>query len=598
MSIAGFVPQFAGRAATASVRARPKVVLSSAAVVAVACFTVVVASDVLVYTGWFAVFSAYNVLAFATAGSLWLSVRPQSRVGPLLLLLAGLTAVQSLQGASSSLPFSIGVLADPLSVLLAWYLLLTFPASRLTRPAAALLTLGFAALAVGFAPWFFLSRTVAGGTPLARCTPDCPTNALMIADHPAAAARFGTTEEILAVAFCVGFLLLVGVRLLVATPPRRRVVAAVYAVGAFWTAALGVNQVAAYLVVTDARLYETVGWVLTAARVALPLVFVLALLLAQVFAGRAVETMLVRERLRSGAGELERAARQALGDPTTTLALRPADGNGWTDVAGTPVGDAQAGPNRSSRLLGRDGRVLAELRYDGALDADTAVLDAVAEAILFSLERRSADFEVDRRHDDVAAARMAERRRLEQNLHDTAQQRLLALKIRMALASERLARDPAGADETVASFGGDVDAAIDEIRTIARGLYPPTLASGGLGPALAEAVARHPHVRLARNAVRRHPREVEEAIFFSTLEALQNALKHGGPNADIVVSIWEQDDSLRFEVRDTGHGFDPADQKPEGGLAGVEERLRALTGTLAVTSEPGHGTQVNGAVPV
>jgi hypothetical protein len=215
---------------------RPRFVLPAAVLLAGGAASVVLAGDVLLRPGWFALFSAYNILAFAAAAVLWVRMRPQSRLGFMLLGVTALVAIQSLQGSSSPLAFSIGVLADPFMVLLLWYALIAFPSSKLTPVAKAVYALAPIGVVVGFAPWFFLSPHVSGGTPLARCTAACPTNALTVADRPDVAGRFGTLEEVLAVAFAVLFLALICVRIGVATRPRRRVLAPVYVVTAFWLA--------------------------------------------------------------------------------------------------------------------------------------------------------------------------------------------------------------------------------------------------------------------------------------------------------------------------------------------------------------------------
>jgi hypothetical protein len=253
-----------------------------------------VAGGVLVRPGWFAVFAAYNVVAFAGVGLLWRRRRPLSHVGLVLLLLAVALAVVSLQGTSWSLGFSVGVLFDPIAALLAWYLLLSYPAVRLTRAARATFGLGAAAVVVALVPWFFLSPAIARATPLARCTAEFPTNALMIANRPDVAGHFGTVEEVFRVLFAIAFVALLVCRLVVATRPRRGTLAPVYVVACAWITAFGFFGALRYLVVTEQRVWDTLGWFLTGTRVVLPLSFGLALLLAQTYAGRSLATMMQR----------------------------------------------------------------------------------------------------------------------------------------------------------------------------------------------------------------------------------------------------------------------------------------------------------------
>jgi signal transduction histidine kinase len=578
---------------------RPWPVGIAAAVAAVGTSALTVAGDVLVRPGWFALFAAYNVLAFTAVGLLWRRRRPGSRVGLLLLLLAAVLAVVALQGASSSLAFSIGVLFDPVSALLAWFLVLTYPAARLTRGAAATLGLAVGVVAVGFAPWFFLSPTVAGATPLARCTEGCPENALMLVNRPDVAGHFATVEEIFRVVFAAAFVSLLVARLAHATRPRRRVLAPVYVVASCWIAVFGVFGAIRYLAVTEVRVWDTLGWFLTGARVALPLAFLLALVLAQLYAGRSLATMMLRLQAQPSPAELEHAAGEALGDPGLRLAVWRSGSEDWADVDGAPIVPAAAGPGRRWRELRSGGEPLAALGHDAALDDDPELTDAVATAVALSFDRSRTDSERQRILSELEASRRriatasaTERRRIERDLHDSAQQQLVALRIHLDRASERLGRDA-----ELERVGEGLEQALDEIRAIAHGAYPSVLRDFGLGAALTDAARSESRARVRVGRLERYSDEVEAAVYFSALEALQNASKHCPPRARITVEVWEDSGEVRFEVRDDGPGFDPASASGAGGLVGIRDRLAAAGGSLEIHSQPGHGARVAGAVP-
>jgi signal transduction histidine kinase len=579
--------------------ARPWPVASAAVLAAAATAALTVSAGVLARPGWFALFAAYNVLAFAGVGLLWRGRRPQSHVGLSLLLLAALLAVVSLQGTSWSLGFSVGVLFDAISALLAWYLVLSYPSVRLTRAAAATFGLGVATVVVGFVPWFFLSPTIAGATPLARCTAQCPTNALMVANRPEVASHFGTVEAIFRVLFALAFVALLTARLVSATSPRRRVLAPVYVVACAWITAFGVFGAVRYLVVTETRVWDTLGWFLTGARVALPLAFALALVLAQTFAGRSLATMMQRLQAQPAPAELERAAGEALGDQGLRLALRQTGSEGWADVDGEPIVPAAAEAGRSWRALGSNAQPIAALGYDAALDDDPELLDAVGTAVLLGFERSRTDSErrlilselqASRRR--IATASATERRRIERDLHDSAQQQLVALRIHLDRASERLGRDA-----ELERVGEGLGQALDEIRAIAHGAYPAVLRDFGVGAGVTEAARSDGRVRVKVGRLGRHSEDVEAALYFSALEALQNASKHCHAGSRIVVEVWEDGDEVRFEVRDDGPGFDPSNAPDGGGLVGMRDRLAAAGGTVEIHSAPGHGTRVSGAVP-
>jgi signal transduction histidine kinase len=196
----------------------------------------------------------------------------------------------------------------------------------------------------------------------------------------------------------------------------------------------------------------------------------------------------------------------------------------------------------------------------------------------------------------LVSAQDAERRRLERNLHDGAQQHLVALKVKLALAA-RQAEEP-GLKETLASLQADSEEAIEALRELARGIYPPLLAEQGLAAAL-EAQARKAQLRVTIEADRlaRYPQELEAAVYFCCLEALQNVAKYAQAS-QAVVRLQEEEGELRFSVADDGVGFDPQLTGRGSGLQNMSDRLEALGGRLELESAPGAGTRVSGRLPV
>jgi signal transduction histidine kinase len=192
----------------------------------------------------------------------------------------------------------------------------------------------------------------------------------------------------------------------------------------------------------------------------------------------------------------------------------------------------------------------------------------------------------------------ADRQRIERDLHDGIQQRLTGLRIRLAVAADGFqARGDTDASAALNRFGDEVQEAIEEIRAFARGVYPELLASMGLGAALASAsrYAAAPVTVSARGIRRRRP-EVENAVYFTCLAAIDNAAKHAGP-AQISVHLWDTAHALQFTVCDTGCGFDLSRTPAGAGLTNMRDRITALGGTLTVDSSPAHGTRLHGSVP-
>jgi len=201
-------------------------------------------------------------------------------------------------------------------------------------------------------------------------------------------------------------------------------------------------------------------------------------------------------------------------------------------------------------------------------------------------------------HRRLVKAQDQERRRLERNIHDGAQQQLVALSVKTRLARDLTPRDPAKAAEMLTQIDGEIQTALEDLRDLARGIYPPLLADKGLEAAL-DAQARRSAVPISVRAdgVGRYPPEVEAAVYFSCLEALQNVAKYAEASA-ASVTIAQSNGDLTFEVEDDGRGFDTTSTVYGTGLQGIADRLSALHGELAIRSEPGTGTRVRGRIEV
>jgi signal transduction histidine kinase len=198
----------------------------------------------------------------------------------------------------------------------------------------------------------------------------------------------------------------------------------------------------------------------------------------------------------------------------------------------------------------------------------------------------------------LVAAQDEERRRLERNIHDGAQQQLVALAVKARLARTLTERDPAKAGEMLSQMESEMQQALEDLRDLARGIYPPLLADKGLAAALdSQARKATIPVEVVPDGVGRYPQTVEAAVYFSVLEALQNVAKYANASR-AEVRLGQSADVLTFEVRDDGAGFDPSSTGYGTGLQGIADRLAALNGTLRVTSTVGSGTTVSGAIPL
>jgi len=190
------------------------------------------------------------------------------------------------------------------------------------------------------------------------------------------------------------------------------------------------------------------------------------------------------------------------------------------------------------------------------------------------------------------------RRQLERNIHDGAQQQLVALAVKLRLADVVLDKDPAKAHAFLGELREETNDALENLRDLARGIYPPLLADEGLAPALEAQARRSPvPVRVSRDGIGRYPQDVEATVYFCVLEALQNVTKYANASG-VDIDIRQRDGALTFEIRDDGIGFDPATAPRGTGLLGMADRVEAVGGTLHVRSAPGDGTTVSGTLPI
>jgi signal transduction histidine kinase len=248
--------------------------------------------------------------------------------------------------------------------------------------------------------------------------------------------------------------------------------------------------------------------------------------------------------------------------------------------------------------------LIAVIVHDEALKSRPELLRAgVAMAgVVLDNQRLAAEAELTMRElkssrSRIAAGAERERRRIERDLHDGAQQRLVALRIELELAEELVRRDQEAGAQRLRQLEHEVDEALEELRALAHGVYPPLLSDRGLSEALQAIAARSTiRVNLVTHGVGRFATEVEAAVYFCILEALQNAHKHAVGARRIVVTLdGSAPQQLRFSVRDDGAGA--AAIAAGAGITNMQDRLAGVNGQFDISSTPGVGTVVQGCVP-
>jgi signal transduction histidine kinase len=247
------------------------------------------------------------------------------------------------------------------------------------------------------------------------------------------------------------------------------------------------------------------------------------------------------------------------------------------------------------------GPFVEHLATDSALNLQLYITFAALTTLCLAAivtERRRIDLELAESRMRVAAAGAEERHRLERELHDSAQNRLIALQVHLSVARERSAETSPGLAATLDRLLDDAVAVGDELRRIGQGITPPVLATLGLAAALtAEATHSAIAVRVSAEDVGFSEPEVELAVYLCCLELIQNAAKHAGPDAAVTVQLGLDADELTFSVHDTGRGFDPRATRSTAGLTGIQDRIHSVGGSIEIVAAPGVGTTATGVVP-
>jgi signal transduction histidine kinase len=517
---------------------------------------------------------------------------PDRPLGPLLFVLAGAYAVQTLLASPNPYLFTLARAARPaVEVLLIW-IMLAFPSGRLLGRSERLLVAASAlAVLLLWLPGLMLSPSMVLAGPFVQCAPACPRNVLFVADWPALSQAFNAAFRVVGACILVTTGGVLFLRLRRATPLLRRALAPVLLASIARTLAL-----AAFLI-TDANLL-----VLPLTFWAVPLAIALGLLRGRLYAARALQALVSGLRGRPDAHELRNVMARALGDETLSIAYWLKDRERWVDADGRVVAlPYPSSEHGRAATLARDaeGRPVAALVHDTALLEEPTLIEAIASSMQMALESQRMDAEIRASGTRSASAVEAERHRIERDLHDGAQQRLIALRMKLSVTARLLEHDPRRADALVQEMGADVEAALVELRALAHGIAPPLLVERGLCAALTEAAQRAAlPTGIEIEDVGRCDPGIERAVYFCCLEALQNVAKHAGPRARVQLNLLRVNQNLRFSVADDGSAPANAGPAPDGqGLANMRERIRSVGGQLEIQRLPGKGFRVAGEVP-
>jgi signal transduction histidine kinase len=545
--------------------------------------------------GWLA--RAAYVLAPAAVGIYVWRLHPEERLGRLLVAFAAAAALWTLNGAADPALFGVARLAGVFVAPLLSYLVLSFPEGRLHSRLEGWVVAGSGALvALGWIPLVFITAQPVIVTPLVRCAPHCPHNAFFVGAAPGveraleAGVRFGYAVML------VGVVALLLRRLLASTAPMRRMLVPVLVASILYAGAL-----ALYLAAQSrgATVIAVSGWIVILTVPMIPLALLLGFARERVFVRSALARLVtVLPGLRDS-GQVGDAMSAAFKDESLqVLSWQAADGR-YVDRDGTPVSLPGARASLAVTKVESDGEPLAAIVYDSALSDDFRFIRAIAEAAMLGVANTQLESDLQGSRLRLVRTASLTRERLARDLHDGAQQHLVAARLRVELAADAIDAGSQDAAAMVRRLGEDLEEALEALRRLSQGMSPPLLDQHGLERALRAAALRStlPTTVKARGIARYSP-EVEAAVYFSCVEALQNAAKHAGADASINLTLSDDHRTLRFEVADTGVGFDQRLEGNGSGLTHIRDRVGAVRGHVTVSSSPDNGTSISAAIPV
>jgi signal transduction histidine kinase len=519
--------------------------------------------------------------------------RPHNRTGLLMYAVGAAFLLSALKEANEPALFAFGLIVANLFVAVLGHLLVAFPTGRLqTRAERRLVGALYGATAVlGLAPVLF--KRVCG------CTTPEPRNVLLIANHPGVATAAEAIAAFVLIASAAGIAVLLVRRWRAASGPQRRIVAPVLWTGAALVAALALLVL---LQVTGApTAAQNVMTVVSGVTIAaVPFAFLAGLLRIRYTRADIVGELVAT--LQSAGSSIHDAMAAALGDPTLELLYWRADRGRYVTAAGQPA-DLPAG-DRTGRAfveIEREGKPIAAMIFDATLSEEPELIDAVSSAGALALDNERLQAELRARIGELEESRaralgaeLSERRRIERNLHDGAQQQFVSLAMTLALLGRGLNGD--GAQRRLLDSAREqLDLGLAELRELARGIHPALLTERGLRPAIEGLAARAPlHVRVLEVPEARLPEQVETAAYFIVSESLTNAAKHARAGA-ATVRIGRANGAAVVEVADDGVGG--ADPALGSGLRGLVDRLAALDGELVLESPSGGGTRLQARIP-
>jgi signal transduction histidine kinase len=536
--------------------------------------------------------------AFLIAGLVAWARRPGNRIGPLMILTAFLLFARQFRYSHDSLAFTAFFLLGELGYVLIAHVALAYPIGRVTDRLERLWLWVAYVVAVAFPLAILLFYD--GSRRLEYFDPSSRDSLLLVSGDGELTAALQKAYTVTAYGgLATLFIVLIGRKLVLATPRARRILAPLLlaAVAAALRAVL--DGVLAFTSPPPSFTYDLFWWQIIAIT-AFPIAILAGLLRARLARVHVGELVVHLEQTPVDGIRDELA--DALDDPSLELGLWLPERTAYVDASGDRLAVPEDGPKRAVTWIEHEGRPLAVLVHDPTLRDEPKLVEAVAAAARLALVNARLHAEVRAQLETVKESRARlvtaadeERRRIERDLHDGAQQRLVALALELRSAQRALGEgsDP-DLDRLLASTADELQVAVEELRALAHGIHPGTLTQAGLASALEALAARMPFPVTVDATTERLPPEIEATAYFVASEALANVVKHAHASK-AAIRATRANGSLVIEIADDGIGGAMA--SAGSGLRGLADRLEAHGGRLSVESITGSGTRVVGEIP-
>jgi signal transduction histidine kinase len=566
----------------------------AAAATGVGTLLVVINGEHNIHRGAYAALALVTGWGFISTGLYAASRRPRSNMGLLMIAVGFAGLLKALSFSNDSVIFTIGSLGEVLIYALLIHLLLSFPSGRLdSRVDRVLVAIAYLNTTVVQLAAFVLSDPQQG------CA-QCPANPLLI-DHADTAAGVVSAAQLdISLAVLGAVVASLYRRWRDSGHSQRRSFAPVLAVGSLTFVLL-----MASLIVEQAGLSSGIDDGLTLALfgtlACLPFAVLIGLLRFRFSQAEAVSTLVARLG-GVGRGSLRDALADALGDPEVELAYWVPNQDDYVDSTGRLMPLDPPSKGKIATVIEHEGRRIGAIIHDAELAEERDLVRAVGATAALTLENERLDAELRAHVDELRASRAriitagyTERQRLERDLHDGAQQRLMALGINLRLARDLVTSDTRAAGTLLDASLEELNQATRELRELARGIHPAVLTDRGLDAALNGLAGRSPvPVELVQTLDERLPSSVESAVYFVVAEALTNVARYAQAHA-VRVTVVRRNGRVDVQVSDDGVGG--ADPAHGSGLRGLSDRVAALDGRLELTSADGTGTTVKATIP-